>query len=205
MPAVKRSYQSTVRRQRAEATRRRIVDAARRLFARHRLAGTSIEAIARQARVSAPTVYLVFASKLAIAIAVLHAVEETAGLPRLIEATASDRAPREQIRALARFNRTLFTHAGDLIEAARAARHDPGLAAIEHEGSKRRRGGMTRLVQGWRRRRALRAGMSVTRATDLMWLLTAPDVYRLLVQECGWSPATYERWLVQTITDWVLA
>ncbi len=41
----------------------------------------------------------------------------------------------------------------------------------------------------------LRAGLSATAATDLLWTLNHPDVCQLLVRERKWSPQAWERWL----------
>jgi hypothetical protein len=39
----------------------------------------------------------------------------------------------------------------------------------------------------------------VERARDLIWLHTAPDTYRLLVLERGWSLDDYERWFATSL------
>src|SRR5260370_37645007 len=54
------------RRPRAQATRRRIRDAARRLFVERGYVATTIEAIAGEASVAVPTVYLAFGTKRAL-------------------------------------------------------------------------------------------------------------------------------------------
>jgi hypothetical protein len=38
-------------------------------------------------------------------------------------------------------------------------------------------------------------------ARRLMWMYTSRDVYRMLVQESGWTPDRYEAWLSQTLLD----
>jgi AcrR family transcriptional regulator len=67
----KRPYKSLARERQAADTRRRIVDAARRLLQSDGYAGMTIEAIAQRAEVSAPSVYAIFKSKTGILIAVL--------------------------------------------------------------------------------------------------------------------------------------
>src|SRR5260370_17833852 len=61
----------TPRRPRAQATRRRIRDAARRLFVERGYVATTIEAIAGEAGVAVPTVYLAFGTKPALLAALL--------------------------------------------------------------------------------------------------------------------------------------
>ena len=66
MEPVKRRYNSPKRERQARQTREQIVEAARRLFARDGFTKTTVEAIAREAGVSAQTVYASVGSKRAI-------------------------------------------------------------------------------------------------------------------------------------------
>jgi hypothetical protein len=48
---------------------------------------------------------------------------------------------------------------------------------------------------------ALRPGLDVDRATDILWTLNNPDVWQLLVGRRRWTPAEYEEWLaVESLT-----
>ena len=44
------------------------------------------------------------------------------------------------------------------------------------------------VVQVLHEKRALRPGLDVARATDILWTLNHPDVWLLLVVERGWTP-----------------
>src|SRR5215217_8007446 len=66
-----RSYETSNRARQARETRRRIVDAAARLFVRDGYAATSISAIAEEAHVAVPTVYASLRSKANILRAVI--------------------------------------------------------------------------------------------------------------------------------------
>jgi AcrR family transcriptional regulator len=46
---------------------------------------------------------------------------------------------------------------------------------------------------------ALAPGLPVERARDLIWLHTAPDTYRLLVLERGWTLDEWERWFTASL------
>jgi hypothetical protein len=50
------------------------------------------------------------------------------------------------------------------------------------------------IVEALRADDALRAGLDVARATDILWTLNHPDVWQLLVGGRGWTPEAYERW-----------
>jgi len=41
----------------------------------------------------------------------------------------------------------------------------------------------------------LRRGLTRARATDIVWTLTAPELFDRLVRQRGWSLDEYERWL----------
>ncbi len=58
-----RRYHSPRRREQAAATRREILEAAQRLFERQGYAGTTMAAIAAEARVALKTVYVAFETK----------------------------------------------------------------------------------------------------------------------------------------------
>jgi hypothetical protein len=52
---------------------------------------------------------------------------------------------------------------------------------------------------------ALRPGLDMDRATDILWTLNHPDVWHLLVGERGWSPERYEEWFGDTVCAQLLA
>lgn len=41
----------------------------------------------------------------------------------------------------------------------------------------------------------LRAELSIDDAGDILWATNSPELYVLLVDERGWAPDRYERWL----------
>ena len=54
------------------------------------------------------------------------------------------------------------------------------------------------IVRTLHARKALRAGLDVARASDILWTLNHPDLWLLLVGERGWTPEEYERWFGDT-------
>ena len=50
------------------------------------------------------------------------------------------------------------------------------------------------IVQSLDEKGALRPGLGVDRASDVLWTLNHPDVWRLLVRERGWTPEEFEQW-----------
>ena len=49
------------------------------------------------------------------------------------------------------------------------------------------------------KKKALRRGLDVARATDILWTLNHPDVWHLLVTARGWTPEQFERWFADTV------
>ena len=51
------------------------------------------------------------------------------------------------------------------------------------------------IVQSLEDKGALRAGLDVAAATDILWALDHPSTYWLLAGDRGWKPERYEQWL----------
>jgi hypothetical protein len=51
---------------------------------------------------------------------------------------------------------------------------------------------------------ALRDGLDVARAADIMWTLNHPDVWHLLVGARGWTPEAWEQWFADTVGEQLL-
>jgi AcrR family transcriptional regulator len=192
-----RTIKSSYRKLQAQATRDRIATAARTLFARQGYVLTTIEAIAREAGVAVPTVYASFGSKRAILLELLEAMEAEGGVQLLQQRiNAAPHDPVRQIHEWVSFSRRFFERGIDVLQIARAAgTADPDIRALERQGDQRRRQGARARVRQWAQLGALRAGLGEKEAVDLVWALLGPDIFRLLVVECRWSGAGYERWL----------
>jgi AcrR family transcriptional regulator len=111
-----RPYRSVLREEQADATRRRILDAAVRVLARG-IATISVPAVAREAGVSVPTVYRHFGSKQALLSALY---------PYLVERTgASASADPRSLDELLEGVRRLFGRLDAFDDLARAAAASP--------------------------------------------------------------------------------
>ena len=200
-PAAKRAYDSSKRRAAANATRLRIAQCARRLFAERGYGATSIEVIAREAGASVPTFYATYGSKRAVLFALLDAADAQADVVTLQKGLrAAAGQPREQLRLLVSFARRFYEQSADLIENARnASRAEADLKALWKEGEGRRLKGQKPLVHAWATNTILREGLQESEALDILWSLTGPDHYRLLVAERRWLPEKYEAWLTHSL------
>jgi len=75
----------------------------------------------------------------------------------------------------------------------------PELAKLEQQRERLRYDREERVITFLRESGKLRTGLSHQGARDIFWMLTGGDVYRMLVQERGWSPQQYQDWLADTL------
>jgi AcrR family transcriptional regulator len=199
MEPVKRRYHSPKRERQAQQTREQIIEAARRLFASDGFAKTTVEAIAREAGVSAQTVYASVGSKHGIVLALLDRMEVEGGNEELRRELESSKNPRQQLRAIVRFNRQLFERGQDVLKVITATRADPEVEAFSQEGEARRREGQARWVRAWAEAGVLRPNLDEGEAADVLWALTGPEIYWLFVVNCGWPGSRFEEWTFDTL------
>lgn len=196
----KRPYQSLVRERQADDTRRRIVEAARQLLQTEGYDGMTIEAIARRAEVSAPSIYAIFKSKPGLLIALLDQSMFGADYEEVVRQTLSATDPETRLRraaAVSRQIRSAQSAAFDLMRSAGVVA--PELAELEQQREHLRYEKEEGMINFLRDTEALRSGLSHRTARDIFWMLTGGDVYRMLVRERGWSPQKYQNWLADTL------
>ncbi len=196
----RREYRSLVRERQAGDTRKRIVDAAQRLLRRDGYAGTTIEAIAQEAQVSAPSVYAIFKSKTGI----LRELLDQAGFGPDYE-SAVQRAlgapdPVVRLRLAAPIARGIHESQSAILDLLRGAGVvAPELARLERQKEGQRYERQEGTIALLHNSGKLRSGLDYTTARDIFWALTARDLYRMLVRERKWSADKYEDWLSNTL------
>lgn len=197
----RRSYDATRRRASAQQRRVRILQTARDLFGHHGYGATSIERIAHEASVAAPTVYAMYRSKRALLFALLDQADMQADVAGFLrDLKAARREPRTQLRRLISFTCRFFTQAADIVEIARGAGStNEDLLALWREGEERRFRSQAPLIDNWHRVGALRKDLRAAEALDVLWAMTGADNYRLFVVERNWSAESYEAWLGETL------
>jgi AcrR family transcriptional regulator len=194
--AAQRAYSSPQRDEQANATRRRILEAAQELFAEDGFAAVSLARVAERAGVSQATVYLYFQGKSAIVGAMADELVATPDIS--VELVEREADPVRQLRLGAGIMRRLNERAWLLADILRGAHGtDERLAQVWAVWQQRHADAMRRGVAALRARGGLRPGLTVDAAVDILYTLTGTDVYRGLVRERGWSPARYQRWLFE--------
>lgn len=200
-----RRYYSPRRVQQAEETRQAIVRAARKLFAERGYQTTTLQAIAQEAEVSVPTLYVTFGSKAAILSALVKSAGADEDIRALSSAAYAEPDPRRQLRLAAQVIRTIQERDADILDLLwQAGGGDPDLAAVwrqSHQQQLNRQGSLMGLLA---QKDALKPGLTVEAATDILWAVSSPEVYRLLVRVRGWTPQRFEEWLAETATTLLL-
>jgi AcrR family transcriptional regulator len=207
-----RRYSTALRAEQTALTRRRIVDAARRLFVEHGYVGTTIGAVAQAAGVSVQTVYNVLGGKATLLKAVYDVtlagdddpvpIGERPEFRAILEAGTG----RECLARYAAMGRVLGERLSPLLTTllSQAATGDPDLSAfaatIEGERAVGTRNAATHVA----RRFGLRDGLDVDAAADVLWALTAPDLADRLVRRREWGWDRFERWLGTAMADALL-
>jgi AcrR family transcriptional regulator len=198
----KRTYRSDRRREQAQETRRRMLEAAGRLLAERGYAGTTIAAVAREAGVAPETVYAAFRNKRTLVGELVRAsARGAASAPPASQqggarAVAAAPAQSDQIRIFAADVSARLERVGPVLEALAAAA-EPELAELRANVDRDRLEGMRRFVAALERRGPLRADADT--AAETVWALASPELHSLLRSRRGWPPERYAAWLGETL------
>jgi AcrR family transcriptional regulator len=198
------------RRDRAQATRLRMIHAAQKAFTSHGYAGTRMIDIAAEAGVAVQTVYFTFHTKAEL----LQACYELAVLgedgPRPPSAQPWYSAMLEAgdgpaaLRHFAEGNSAIAARVAVLDEVVRSAAHEPDAAHVRAHNERLRRDGYTRVVGNLADRYGLPAGLNPADAVDILLTLAGPATYRSLVADYGWPHDRFVGWLAATLSQQLL-
>jgi AcrR family transcriptional regulator len=203
----KRPYRSDLRRDQAQLTRERILNASEELFLSDGFGATTVTAIAKRAGVATDTVYATFGSKRGILktlmdVRVVGDDEPVALLDRVGPASAkaeSDQNRRVEMVAsniAAIHERT--RRIDDLMLSAAGDDHE--IATLREDIQQRQRlEGMRKAVSVIQGPDALRPGLTRDQAVDVLWAIAGPDMHRLLRKNRQWEPDQYREWLTDSI------
>lgn len=183
---------STYRQEQAAATRERIAEAARRLFATTGYGSTSMEAIAAEAGVGVRTVYSAFGVKREILSLICERWLEQAGARERAAQVFAEPDPLRRLRAAADWLANLYSAGFDVVLIFEAATDEsPETRALLQSKLAGRNEVMDAMMS------SLEDHLSVplAEAQAIYRALAAPGVYRELVDESGWAPEQFARWV----------
>jgi len=196
----RRRYHSPRREAQAAATRTVILEAAGRLFAEHGYPATTMGAIAAEAGVALKTVYVAFETKGGVLRALWNRTLRDGDDVPVAEQdwyreTLGEPDPERQLRLNARNSTRGKVRVGGVGQVIRAAApSDPEIGALWDRIQTDYRANQRAIVESIHAKGALRDGLDVERATDILWTINNPDVWHLLAGLRGWTPEAYERW-----------
>jgi AcrR family transcriptional regulator len=153
-----------------------------------------MQGVADSAGVSLPTVYLYFQSKPDLVRSLADLVTRSADLS--VEHVLAESDPRRQLKIGAGILRALHERSeviADILRTASGA--DPKLSREWKRWQDRHLAAVGAVAQSLAKKRALRAGVDVASATDVLYAIGGPETFRQLVRERGWTPNQYEEWL----------
>lgn len=194
-----RRYEQRLRAETAEETRRRILDA---LEERLRAAPTepvSVEEVARRARVSRSTIYLIFGSRAGLFEAFAADLFERGGRKHLVDAVAHPDA-RELLRGGLRAGAEMFAQVRDVARVlfSMAAIDDEAVGGAVRRVEQHRADSMAWVAGLLAEQNVLREDVTVGEAAALIWLLASFDGFDLLYTGRGLPVDEVARILITT-------
>ncbi|MFD7435307.1 TetR/AcrR family transcriptional regulator [Streptomyces sp. NPDC059861] len=180
----------------AEATRRAVIDEARRLFSERGYFATRVDDIAAAARVSPATVYVIGGKQglLRILVDRWSAAPEVETARQELE-EAGD--PAEILRVVADLTRRMREDYGDIMRVVLAtAPHDAAAAEGLALATRRYSDGTAVAARRLAELGALRDGTDADGALDILWFYFGYQGFFTLVDDNGWSHAQAEKWLL---------
>lgn len=207
----RRDYDGSGRQAASDATRERILDAARAIVISRGYRGTKIVDIAVAAGVHVGTVYALVGRKPVLLRELLE--RAISGADRAVPAEQRDYViemrdapdPARKLAIYARAMSAIHGRLAPLLLALRdAASTEPEAAAVWHEISERRATNMRRLADDLRSAGGLRKDLSLEDAADFIWATNSPELYTLTCVERGWTPERYQGWLADLWSRYLL-
>ena len=204
--AVVKHASTTGRRERARATRLRMLTSAQSLFVERGYAATTMEDIAAASGVAVQTVYYTFKTKASL----LRAVGELAGTGRpdptpggqrdwLAEVLAEPDGDRALALAIEQ-GVDIYVRAARLWPALQAASvSDPDVEDYFQTVVTNRRAGMGQLVAHLQQIGYLRSDLTAQRGTDIVFALVSLETYLALTRDADWPIEDVKAWLWTTL------
>jgi len=205
----RRAYNSDRRRQRSRDTHAALLDVARTRFLEHGYSATTIDSIAADADVSAATIFKTYASKAGLVRALceraLGGRGSVAAEQRSDALQANESDPRKIIAGWGRLTAEVAPRIAPLLLLLRdAANGDPAAAALLAELDQERHARMKHnarsLVLGGHTRRAI----DLSKAADVLWTYSSPELYDLLVRRRNWTLRRYSAFIAEAIANALL-
>jgi AcrR family transcriptional regulator len=184
----------------SSGSRARVLDAALRLIRKRGDARVTMAQIAKAARLSRQALYLHFADRADLMVALARHVNESLGLPAEIQRIMNTHTGMGMIEAFvsmqARGNPAVWAVAR-AIDAVR--RTDAAAARAWQSRLKSRLEGCRAIVSRLKTEGSLRPELDPSIAADLLWTMTSLRMWEDLVLEREWSPEQYQVYVTNVL------
>jgi len=195
-----RRYDSTGRRAGALRTRTAILDAAERQFLENGYGTATIASIAQEAGFSVETIYKSFGTKSRLVREIyergLEGRGDSGAYERSDEMRDRESDPRTIMREWGRLTAEVASAVTPIrILMRHLALTDPEIAAVLETAETERLARMRHHARFLKARGHLREAVTVSEATDLLWICSSVEIYELLVMGRGWSTTRFARYV----------
>ncbi|MDJ1135764.1 TetR/AcrR family transcriptional regulator [Streptomyces iconiensis] len=185
----------------AEATRNAIVTAARELYARQGYFATTVEDIARQARVAPATVYAVGGGKQGLLRTLTDLWSQAPIVAEAMERQSQLTDPGEILRYTAGVVRSMRQDYGDIMRVVLAtAPNSPEAGEALRLATDRYRAAVATVAAHLHETGGLHPDMTTRQATDILWFFFGYTGLATLTDDNAWTYEQAEHWLVQQAT-----
>lgn len=208
----KRRYNSTRRQAQANETRNQIMEAAFKLFSLQGYTGATIDSIAQEAGVSPETIYAVFGNKRTI---LTNLIDVAVGgdhqpIPLLQrdgpKAVLQAKDAVDLLHLFAQDISGILERIAPIFEITRfAAKTEPDIADLLKTMLDQRLQNLSAVIQQIEVLGSLREGLTNTQASETIWTISSPEVFRLLIKDRGWDKNQYVNWLSDTLIRLLLS
>lgn len=207
--ASRRAYRSPLREDQAQATRRKILRAAFRLFVDRGYAGTTVAAVAERAGVAPETIYQTLGGKRGLLESVIeNAITGENDPASQEEALRADVAElpdaEERLRKMVEYSCTILGRTGAIHAVIRGAADKEPFAAklgrrLLHDRLTNQTERIRQYLDG-----ELRPDLSVIEAGQRYCALASPELYHLLTLELAWTADRHHAWLSELLASELL-
>jgi len=192
------------RRERAQATRLRMVAAAYRLFCA-RGYSVPLTDIAVEAGVAVQTLYFTFHTKIALLSAALELAVLGEGETRApherewFDSLAAEPDPRNALKHMVDGTAAIYPRVAPLRDTLRSG--DEEVRALWEHSEKLRVDGYRKVITELARKGPFRQGVDADTALDVLLALLSPDVYLFMAKGRGWSAERWRVWVTTTLVE----
>ncbi|MET7520228.1 TetR/AcrR family transcriptional regulator [Streptomyces sp. NPDC005480] len=195
----------------AQATRRRIIEAAGVLFVEQGYGATKLQEIADRAGVAVQTIYFVFRNKpsllkelVDVAIAGDDEPVPTMDRPWFAEVTTAPDAEAALVALVAGTRRTLERVAAinEMVRAATAT--NPEIRQLWPDQADPRYEVISTAAKSLVKKPGTRPTIPVEEAADVIYAVLSPELFLVLTRDRAWSPAKWEQWAYNTLSSQLL-